>query len=121
MPGLTWNEDSNKKFLELYPIGTMFGIETISEDEVRLYLNNTDIRPRLGGIKTNLNSSNAEANKTELLDDSENVIDYNSGGDNLNTNHSNKAGAKPGDDVKKLSDTFTKTQICDNDTSNGSE
>lgn len=43
------------------------------------------------------------------------------GDDNLNTNHSNNAKTEPENDIKKLSGTFTKTRICDNDTSADSE
>lgn len=56
----------------------MFQVELIGEDCVRLYQNGADIRPQLGGVKSVLNLSNTQAEKTDNLSSisEDQVIDY---------------------------------------------
>ncbi|XP_050306722.1 maternal protein tudor-like isoform X2 [Anthonomus grandis grandis] len=83
MPGMEWDEESDKMFLKLYPEGSIFQVEKVGEAFVRLYKDGADIRTRLGGVKSNnLNLSNIQ---TDSVDQ---VIDHQAGGDTAEHEHS---------------------------------
>ncbi|XP_066147642.1 maternal protein tudor isoform X2 [Euwallacea fornicatus] len=89
MPNMAWDEESSMNFLKLYPNNTLFQVEFISDNGVRLYKQGVDIRINLGGVKTTHNLSNNESEKTEDLSASEDqVIDYKAGRDNFESQHS---------------------------------
>ncbi|XP_048521225.1 maternal protein tudor-like isoform X1 [Dendroctonus ponderosae] len=79
LPGMEWDEESNKKFSEIYSEGSLFQVELLGEDCVRLYQNGADIRIGLGGSKINVNQSS----ELPLINDS--IIVYNTGSGNLET------------------------------------
>ncbi|XP_066262032.1 maternal protein tudor isoform X2 [Euwallacea similis] len=89
MPNMVWDDESSKTFLELYPNNTLFQVEFISDNGVRLYKQGVDIRINLGGVKTVRNLSNTESEKTDDLFVSEDqVIDYKTSGDSFENQHS---------------------------------
>lgn len=52
LPGIEWDSESNKTFSKLNNEGkTLYQIEFVTSDVVRLYLNGRDIRSELGGVK----------------------------------------------------------------------
>ncbi|KAL1491704.1 hypothetical protein ABEB36_012262 [Hypothenemus hampei] len=65
MPNMEWGEDSSTKFLQLFPKETVFQVEFLENNYVRLYKDGIDIRCGLGGVKNNLivlDSENSQEN-----------------------------------------------------------
>lgn len=80
MPSMEWDDASNDTFRKLYPDDTLFQVELVAEDCVRLYKDAADIRPNLGGVKAALNLSNTLSEKSEdLISSEDNVITYKAG------------------------------------------
>ncbi|KAJ8954517.1 hypothetical protein NQ318_000749 [Aromia moschata] len=75
MPGTTWTDESKSKLEEMSKQGTtLFQIEFLAENTVRLYLDGNDIRPNLGAVKTvplNLSRSDIEEEQPDYETDSQ--------------------------------------------------